>query len=411
MDYFIYDIDEYQPLEQGNEFAPTWPFRLAVAGSSDSGKTTMIMNLLMGNKKVREDGERYILCNDIVLVDKYDEPKWDIVKNFYTELSEEGEDVSFTVINPSNIPCHEAYDSGRSTIVIFEDIMNQPKKIQDNITEYFTHRRHNNISSIYISQRFFSIPKTIRENITYISLHRGGGSLTDIKRIISNYTEHTEAIAPAIDDLTLKKEFIVFDLRKPRDDPLSIRVRWDTSLRALLADSNNKVSAINVITINEPLTSKFSSYGQNAIHQAKKNNMLVEFACNFPLLKERKTLLADKVTVKNRDIWTRYVFREAYGITDVNLGPKWVEFTAKLENRKKIENPNITSNVIHQQDGVTKKSQLLRYKELVLSLRHSGSLEKNELIEGVEILLWLFSNNYINQEAFCRGIKECSPCV
>ena len=133
-----------------------------------------------------------------------------------------------------------------------------------------------------------------------------------------------------------------------------------------------------------------------------------------PLPKERKTLLADKVTVKNRDIWARYVFREAYGITDVNLGPKWAEFTAKLENRKKNENPNITSNsntsITYQQDGVTNKSQLLRYKELVTSIRHSGSLRKIELIEGVEILLWLFSNNHINQEAFCRGIKECLPC-
>ncbi|PKK72751.1 hypothetical protein RhiirC2_776824 [Rhizophagus irregularis] len=54
-------------LEIGNEFAPTWPFRLAVAGSSDSGKTTMIINLLMEDKRAKEDGERYILC-DVVLL-------------------------------------------------------------------------------------------------------------------------------------------------------------------------------------------------------------------------------------------------------------------------------------------------------------------------------------------------------
>jgi Poxvirus A32 protein len=390
MDYFIYNIDEYQPLQQGNEFAPTWPFRLTVAGSSDSGKTTMIMNLLMGNKKLREDGERYILCNDIILVDKYDEPKWDIVKNFYTELAEEGEDVSFTVIHPSNIPSHEEFNANRSTIVIFEDIMNQPRKIQDSICEYFTHGRHNNISSIYISQRFFSIPKTIRENITYISLHRGGGSLSDIKRIIGNYTEHTESLAPAIDDLTLKKEFIVFDLRKSRDDPLSIRVRWDTSLRSLL-DSNN---TINVVSVNDTLSSKFSPYGQNAIQQAKKNNTLVEFARNYPSPKERKTLLANKVTVKNRDIWARYVFREAYGITGVNLGSKWIAFSAEL---------NSNSNcILHQKNDITKQSQFSRYKELMTS----RLLEKNELIEGVEILLWLFSNEHLNQEAFYNGIKE-----
>src|SRR6202012_665423 len=69
-----------------------------------------------------------------------------------------------------------------------------------------------------------------RENITYISLHKGAGSLADIKRIISLYTEHSDSIAPIIDDLTRKKEFIVFDHRRSKDDPLSIQVRWDTSL-------------------------------------------------------------------------------------------------------------------------------------------------------------------------------------
>src|SRR5438046_2275803 len=89
MDYFIYNINEYQPLPLGNEFAPTWPFRMVVVGSSDSGKTTMIMNLLMGNKKAKENGERYILCNDVVLIGRYlNEPKWKIVEDFYNELSE-----------------------------------------------------------------------------------------------------------------------------------------------------------------------------------------------------------------------------------------------------------------------------------------------------------------------------------
>jgi len=77
MEYYIRHVDEYpRHSRQGNEFAPKWPFRLLLSGSSDSGKTTMIMNLLMGNKKIKEDGERYILCDDVVLIGKHlDEPK------------------------------------------------------------------------------------------------------------------------------------------------------------------------------------------------------------------------------------------------------------------------------------------------------------------------------------------------
>ena len=65
-------IDEYSDNpRQGNKFAPAWSFRMLVSGSSDSGKTTMVMNLLMGTKKIKEDGERYILCNDFLLIAKH----------------------------------------------------------------------------------------------------------------------------------------------------------------------------------------------------------------------------------------------------------------------------------------------------------------------------------------------------
>ena len=130
------------------------------------------MNLLMGNKKIKEDGERYVLCNDVVLIGKYlNEPKWSIVRDFYNELAKEGENVSFQSLSYSDIPDVEEFDPSRSTVVIFEDLMNMPKKIQERISDYFSSGRHSNISLIYVSQRFFKIPKTIRENVTHISLH------------------------------------------------------------------------------------------------------------------------------------------------------------------------------------------------------------------------------------------------
>ena len=257
MDLYLRDVDEYtKNSKQGNKFAPVCPFRLAVSGSSDSGKTTMIMNLLMGDKKIKEDGERYIPCNDVVLIGKFlNEPKWCIVRDFYNKLAEEGEDVSFRTYSSSDTPDVEEFDPSRLTVVVFEDIMNMPKKIQERIADYFSSGRHSNISPIYVSQRFFLIPKTIRENVTYISLHRGAGNLSDIKRIISQYTDQAESLAPVIDDLTLKKEFIIFDLRRSRTDPLSIRVRWDTSLRSIIKQSKmvqesfqSDIESVNILS-------------------------------------------------------------------------------------------------------------------------------------------------------------------
>jgi hypothetical protein len=356
----------------------------------------------MGDKKIKEDGERYILCNDVVLIGKFlNEPKWCIVRDFYNKLAEEGEDVSFRTYSPSDTPDVEEFDPSRSTVAVFEDIMNMPKKIQERIADYFSSGRHSNISPIYVSQRFFLIPKTIRENVTYISLHRGAGSYRDIQRIISQYTEHAETLAPVIDNLTLKKEFIVFDLRRSRDDPLSIRVRWDTSLRSILDDhksskgvqesSQSGVESVNILSEQSKSadsSQKFSIYGQNVVAKEAEKGTLVEFARNMPNPKERKKILADGIKAKNSDIWARYVFREAYGIDSKDLGSEWIKFSEQLKNNSK--------------PSITKETQLSRYIELLAS----RPLDDKKLIEGHEILLWLFSNGYINQKTYKAGINE-----
>ncbi|GET66494.1 hypothetical protein RIR_jg1610.t3 [Rhizophagus irregularis DAOM 181602=DAOM 197198] len=318
MDLYVYNLDEYTTdSRQGNEFAPSWPFRLAVAGSSDSGKTTMIINLLMGDKKAKEDGERYIL----------------FVRDFFKE-----EEIPFTAVSHSEIPNVKDFNSTQATVVIFEDLMDAPKKTQDLITGFFTHGRHKNISCIYVAQRFFTIPKAIRENVNYISLHGGHGSLTDTKRIICQYTEESESLAPVIDDLTLQREFIVFDLRRSKSDPLSIRVRWDTSLSSITDQSPFDPSSISVQSPFDPslnpVRSPFDpSLNPKAVAEAKKSSQLIEFAREYPSPKERKHLLVSGVIAKNADTWIKYIFREAYGLSGKTLGSDFQNFLAKVRDR------------------------------------------------------------------------------
>ncbi|GET61264.1 hypothetical protein GLOIN_2v1874888 [Rhizophagus irregularis DAOM 181602=DAOM 197198] len=266
MDLYVYNLDEYTTnSRQGNEFAPSWPFRLAVAGSSDSGKTTMIINLLMGDKKAKEDGERYILCDAVILVGRYlDEPKWAVVRDFFKE-----EEIPFTAVSHSEIPNVKDFNSTQATVVIFEDLMDAPKKIQDLITGFFTHGRHKKYL-VYLCG-----PK--------ILYHSQGYS------IIRQYTEESESLAPVIDDLTLQREFIVFDLRRSKSDPLSIRVRWDTSLSSITDQS------------------QFDP--------------------------KRKHLLVSGVIAKNADTWIKYVFWEAYGLSGKTLGSDFQNFLAKVRDR------------------------------------------------------------------------------
>ena len=108
----------------------------------------------------------------------------------------------------------------------------------------------------------------------------------------------------------------------------------------------------------------------------------------MPNPKERKKLLADGIKAKNSDIWARYVFREAYGIDSKDLGPEWIKFSEQLKNNSK--------------PSITKETQLSRYIELLAS----RPLDDKKLIEGHEILLWLFSNGYIDQKTYKAGINE-----
>ena len=229
-------------------------------------------------------------------------------------------------------------------------------------------------------------------------MHRGTGSLRDTQRIISLYTEHSDQIAPVIDDLTLRKEFIVFDLRRSRSDPLSIRVRWDTSIWTILNDQKlkNTSSAPSECpleakstqdSIKDDIGSKFSPYGRKILAESKKNGSLLDFARNMPSPKERKKILANGINTKNSDIWAKYVYREAFCIKGKDLGTGWTKFESQLKS------------------PITKESQLKYYKELLAS----RPLDDKKMLEGLEILLWLIKNGYIDRKIYISGVTEiCS---
>ena len=133
---------------------------MVVVESSDLSKTTMLMNLLIGNKKAKKHSQGYIDCNDAILIGKYlDESKWSIVQNFYDELAEGREVISFKAFSSTEIPDVSDFDSCHSSIVVFEDLLSEPKKIQEYIIPYFIHGCHSNISPIYIARDFLLFPR------------------------------------------------------------------------------------------------------------------------------------------------------------------------------------------------------------------------------------------------------------
>jgi hypothetical protein len=99
MKYVIFTVDEVKSSKkyQGDPHAPPWPFRIIVVRASNSGKTNMILNLLVMNKfyymfirkkKSSKIGERNVKCDDVILCGHHlNEPKYGIVRDFYKYLA------------------------------------------------------------------------------------------------------------------------------------------------------------------------------------------------------------------------------------------------------------------------------------------------------------------------------------
>ena len=128
------------------------------------------------------------------------------------------------------IPSTRAFSPKRSTLIIFEDVCLAPEHIQNRIGQFFGNGRHRNISCIYVTQKYHRVDTFIRENSTHLVLFNSGSSIQDVFKIVRRYANDVKSAFMIINSYLRKGEFVVFDLTRPEDDPLAIRLRFDTSL-------------------------------------------------------------------------------------------------------------------------------------------------------------------------------------
>lgn len=154
----------HTPYININSLAPQWPFRLIINGSSDSGKTNMLTDLVLNH--LYYDSIR-VYAKDLT------EPLYVMLREFFGRVNEsDGVHIDAHFINTLDIPNIDEIDNTKQHLFIFDDFVLE--KDQEAIHDLFIRGRKRNISTIYISQAYFKIPSVVRDNATYFALYACG---------------------------------------------------------------------------------------------------------------------------------------------------------------------------------------------------------------------------------------------
>lgn len=147
----IIKSEDEKPLKKNNQWVPKNPFRMAMIGSSGTGKTNLLMTML---SDLMDYDKLYIISKSI-----HDQP---IYQHLYT-LSEYDESIKcYDNIKDFNI---DDVDGSLTNVLVYDDVVTE-KKDQPLIEQSFSYGRHKRCSIFYLSQSLFDTPKFIRMNCT-----------------------------------------------------------------------------------------------------------------------------------------------------------------------------------------------------------------------------------------------------
>ena len=155
-----YDVDnKNKKFKQRYPFMSNDTFRMLICGKSGSGKTNLLLHMLLS-----------LLCYEIFLYAKnLDQEKYQILIDETTKISKElGFDV-ITISNDKIIPINNLGYEDNQKLVIFDDYVCE--KNQREIVDYFIQGRHKNCSVIYLSQSFYKTPRDIRLNCSHYCIY------------------------------------------------------------------------------------------------------------------------------------------------------------------------------------------------------------------------------------------------
>jgi len=175
--------------------APRWPFRLLICGASGTGKTNILVNLVL---QYLTYDKLYVYAKDLR------ESKYAFLQDLVKDFPEEA---LFSEAN--DIVSVDELDSTQQNLIIFDDHLTQ--KHQGNIIDLFIRGRKKNASIIYLTQSYYGTPKNIRLQCDYIILMKSCNQ-REINTILK---EHAVDIKKKYDQAVKHRfNFFLIDIRK-----------------------------------------------------------------------------------------------------------------------------------------------------------------------------------------------------
>lgn len=168
------DITVYNTKENNSDLIPN-PLRALLVGSSGSGKTNLLLNLIL-----KENGIKF---KHLFVFSK------SIEQNAYSDLRKSYEQIERktkkTIAHFFN-NCDDLIsldECPEKSLVVFDDCLMDK---QDKIKDYFIRSRHKNISCVYLTQSFTKVDlQVIRNNINFICVFNQNEHYT--KRIYQEF--------------------------------------------------------------------------------------------------------------------------------------------------------------------------------------------------------------------------------
>ena len=141
------------------------PFRMLIVGSSGSGKTNTLLNLIYQMPDT--------FAKIVVVTACKDEPLYSYL---YDQSGGEKGGVKITEMDKDGLPNLKDFNKEQNSLIVLDDLVNRSPKEQAPIAEFYLRARKRSVSLVYISQSFYAIPKLIRNNITHLILKQVSSS-------------------------------------------------------------------------------------------------------------------------------------------------------------------------------------------------------------------------------------------